>query len=424
MPDLAKRHTSRTSTCSPWTPSAIRRPSTRAARAGARGVPPALRHLGHGPARARVRGRARLGDVLLHVAPVPRSQFDPARDPADRRPARAPAGARGHPARDLPRGHQADARGLRPRGRGARRSAAGRGAAPSSSSTGATTSPRRSSCGSSPTRSGCPRRAASTSCASATRRSTRSGRRTRSSRRACARARRPSSGSRSTASPRSCAPAGWARRSTRPPRAARSAGTRPSCSSRRSSRPGSDTTIFGIGNLLQAFARFPDQWDALRADPSRARAALRGDAALRLPRALRRPDHDARGGVRRRRVPGARGCCCSGSRPGATRGAGRTPTATTSGRKVTGHIGLGFGIHACVGQALARMEGETLFAALARRVERIELGRGAGGGGEHGGPRPRAPAPGAARRELMPTVVYVHPDGTESGSRPTSGRAS
>jgi cytochrome P450 len=42
-------------------------------------------------------------------------------------------------------------------------------------------------------------------------------------------------------------------------------------------------------------------------------------------------------------------------------------------RKVTGHIGLGFGIHACVGQALARMEGETLFAALARRVERIEL---------------------------------------------------
>ena len=34
---------------------------------------------------------------------------------------------------------------------------------------------------------------------------------------------------------------------------------------------------------------------------------------------------------------------------------------------------FGIGIHGCLGQLVARAEGETLFAALARKVERIEL---------------------------------------------------
>ena len=42
-------------------------------------------------------------------------------------------------------------------------------------------------------------------------------------------------------------------------------------------------------------------------------------------------------------------------------------------RKSAGHVGLGYGIHACVGQAVARIEGVSLVAELARRVERIEL---------------------------------------------------
>ena len=36
-------------------------------------------------------------------------------------------------------------------------------------------------------------------------------------------------------------------------------------------------------------------------------------------------------------------------------------------------MAFGFGIHACVGQVIARMEGELLLRALARRVRRIEL---------------------------------------------------
>jgi hypothetical protein len=41
-------------------------------------------------------------------------------------------------------------------------------------------------------------------------------------------------------------------------------------------------------------------------------------------------------------------------------------------RNATGHVGFGAGIHACVGQMIARLEGEVLLKALARRVRRIE----------------------------------------------------
>ena len=42
-------------------------------------------------------------------------------------------------------------------------------------------------------------------------------------------------------------------------------------------------------------------------------------------------------------------------------------------RKTLGHVGFGNGIHGRVGQAVARLEGEIVLTALARRVESIEL---------------------------------------------------
>jgi cytochrome P450 len=42
-------------------------------------------------------------------------------------------------------------------------------------------------------------------------------------------------------------------------------------------------------------------------------------------------------------------------------------------RKATGHVAFGFGVHACVGAAMARLEGEVLLAALARQASAIEL---------------------------------------------------
>ena len=42
-------------------------------------------------------------------------------------------------------------------------------------------------------------------------------------------------------------------------------------------------------------------------------------------------------------------------------------------RRASGHVAFGYGIHSCVGQMVARPEGEIVLGALARRVERLEL---------------------------------------------------
>ena len=42
-------------------------------------------------------------------------------------------------------------------------------------------------------------------------------------------------------------------------------------------------------------------------------------------------------------------------------------------RKTSGHVGFGSGVHMCVGQLLARLEGEVLLHALARKVDAIEI---------------------------------------------------
>lgn len=42
-------------------------------------------------------------------------------------------------------------------------------------------------------------------------------------------------------------------------------------------------------------------------------------------------------------------------------------------RPASGHVGFGFGLHACIGQALARLEGEILLHALVRGISRIEF---------------------------------------------------
>jgi hypothetical protein len=42
-------------------------------------------------------------------------------------------------------------------------------------------------------------------------------------------------------------------------------------------------------------------------------------------------------------------------------------------RRTSGHVGFGSGIHMCVGQLVARLEGEVLLAALARKVASIEI---------------------------------------------------
>ena len=55
-----------------------------------------------------------------------------------------------------------------------------------------------------------------------------------------------------------------------------------------------------------------------------------------------------------------------------TRANGRSPPIDI-GRSTAGHVAFGSGVHACLGQMFARLEGEAILTAFAERVYRFEL---------------------------------------------------
>jgi cytochrome P450 len=51
----------------------------------------------------------------------------------------------------------------------------------------------------------------------------------------------------------------------------------------------------------------------------------------------------------------------------------REPERFDVRRRAPGNMAMGTGIHGCVGQVIARLEGELVLTALAKKVERIEI---------------------------------------------------
>jgi 4-methoxybenzoate monooxygenase (O-demethylating) len=136
---------------------------------------------------------------------------------------------------------------------------------------------------------------------------------------------------------------------------------------------GVDTTVYGLGNALYCLASHPEQWDILRENPSMIRGAfeevLRFEAPLQsFFRTTTRAVEV--GGVRI--GDGEKVLLIFGA---ANRDPRRWDNADTFDvkRRATGHMTFGTGIHGCVGQAVARLESEAVFGALARRVKSIEL---------------------------------------------------
>jgi cytochrome P450 len=136
---------------------------------------------------------------------------------------------------------------------------------------------------------------------------------------------------------------------------------------------GVDTTVSGIGAAVFCLARFPEQFDRLRADPSLARAAFEEAVRYESPvqtffRTTTRPVEI--GGVMV--GEGEKVLMFLGA-------ANRDPRHWESPddyditRRVVGHVGFGSGIHQCVGQLLARLEGECVLSALARKARSIEI---------------------------------------------------
>jgi len=137
---------------------------------------------------------------------------------------------------------------------------------------------------------------------------------------------------------------------------------------------GVDTTVNGIGAAIYCLARFPQQWQKLRQDPGAfARAAF--EEAIRFESPVQtffRTTTRATelGGVpieADRKVLVFLGAANRDPRQW------RDPDSYEIERKNIGHVGFGAGIHVCVGQLLARLEGEVVLQSLARRVSRLEL---------------------------------------------------
>lgn len=136
---------------------------------------------------------------------------------------------------------------------------------------------------------------------------------------------------------------------------------------------GIDTTLNGIAAAIYALASHPEQWSALRENPSLAAAtfeeAIRWESPVQTFFRTTTREVDIAG----QRIPaGEKVLLFLGA---ANRDPRRwaNPDDFDINRNAAGHVGFGMGIHRCVGQTVARIEAEVLLATLVRRVERIEI---------------------------------------------------
>jgi cytochrome P450 len=146
---------------------------------------------------------------------------------------------------------------------------------------------------------------------------------------------------------------------------------------------GQETAVYLIVNGIRALLTHPEQWRALRDDPSLAAAAveeiLRFDGPVELvpPRYALKPVRLGGGTIPAFEKVGL-----------SVLGANRDPEVfrepdvfdirrTDAGR----HIAFGHGIHFCLGAALGRLEGRIMFERLAEQLPRLRLARDPGEGG-------------------------------------------
>ncbi|MDR5651031.1 cytochrome P450 [Ruixingdingia sedimenti] len=139
-------------------------------------------------------------------------------------------------------------------------------------------------------------------------------------------------------------------------------------------RAGVDTTIAGIGETLKHLAQNPAEWEKLKANPGKVKAAF--DEAIRLGSPARVIYRVTSGEV------DLEGCRLRDDmKVGCFLGAANRdpqkfpdPDRFSVDRETAGvHVALGTGVHNCIGQNIARLEAECILGELVRRVDRIEL---------------------------------------------------
>lgn len=137
--------------------------------------------------------------------------------------------------------------------------------------------------------------------------------------------------------------------------------------------PSLDTTISAIASALMLLAEHPDQWAALKADPSLIPNTV--NEVVRLESPLRA---FARHVERDTEIAGV--AVSAGSRVAVFYASAnrddrvwRDPSSFDITRDAAAQLGFGQGAHGCAGQGLARLETQSILRSIVSRVERIEL---------------------------------------------------
>lgn len=136
---------------------------------------------------------------------------------------------------------------------------------------------------------------------------------------------------------------------------------------------GHETTTNLLSAGLLTLLRFPDQLEALRADPALAGAAvdellrLEGPTGMMVRRA--REDVTIRGKTIRAGDRVFLGVAAANHDPDRF----GEPDRLDITRPDNGHLGFGFGIHHCLGAPLARLEAQATFTALLERFSKIRV---------------------------------------------------
>jgi len=133
-----------------------------------------------------------------------------------------------------------------------------------------------------------------------------------------------------------------------------------------------DTTVMTMANAIRAFCEFPDQYQLLRSDPSLLKAAfdesLRWDSPSRMAGRVATRDVEIEGVV----IPKGERCGLMFAAANRDPRKWENPDRYDIKRKNMGHVGWGYGVHACVGRVLALLEAEALLGAIVQHVERFE----------------------------------------------------
>lgn len=136
---------------------------------------------------------------------------------------------------------------------------------------------------------------------------------------------------------------------------------------------GVDTTVHGIASTLYCLANAPDQYAALREDPSSVRWAF--EEALRLETPFQQffrtttREVELAGTV----IPAATKVLLISASANRDPRRWERPGEFDVRRTPAGHLAFGHGIHACIGQTIARLEAEVLLTELVRRVDDLTL---------------------------------------------------